>query len=349
MLSPRREVLRSLWKSRRAGFSLIELLVTITIIAVLVGLLLPAVMQAREAARRTGCKNNLKQLGLAFHNYHDVYDSFPIGGRNHPGKVAPIPVSISWSGPSFFAAVLPHLDQESLFRALDFDSPASGDPIQGKNTARTSGVRISSLLCPSSPLPVFANIGSSRLLQPSYAGISGAAADGADDVFAESRIAKMTSCSGFIGKLSWGGMFVANQVTRIRDATDGLSQVMIVGEFSGYVHNSSGVKLSFIPSDPTGWLRATDGIGVMSSYKNTSGSVNRCYNLATIIHPVGERNSPVPDSCFGTSPNRPLTSAHGGGVHVLIGDGSVRFISDNTDLLMLKRLATRDDGGSLTE
>src|SRR5262245_17149207 len=106
---------------KRRGFTLIELLVVIAIIAVLIALLLPAVQQAREAARRTQCKNNLKQIGLAMHNYHDVYNTFP------PGAVARFPVSNDGGGSSTSTepglwswgfSILPYIDQSTTYNAL---------------------------------------------------------------------------------------------------------------------------------------------------------------------------------------------------------------------------------------
>src|SRR6056297_1446776 len=96
----------------KRGFTLIELLVVIAIIAILVALLLPAVQQAREAARRSSCKNNLKQLGLAMHNYHDVHDCFPLGMVHR----------INWR-----VSILPYLEQSTIFNQLDFNESFQGN------------------------------------------------------------------------------------------------------------------------------------------------------------------------------------------------------------------------------
>jgi prepilin-type N-terminal cleavage/methylation domain-containing protein len=112
---------------RSRGFTLIELLVVIAIIAILIGLLLPAVQQAREAARRTQCKNNLKQIGLAMHNYHDVYGRFPPGFvmKNPPSANAN---SIERSMYSWGAFILPQIEQANLFTTLNVGNVAGAEP-----------------------------------------------------------------------------------------------------------------------------------------------------------------------------------------------------------------------------
>ena len=113
------------------GFTLIELLVTIAIIAILIALLLPAVQQAREAARRTQCKNNLKQIGLALHNYHDVHRTFPIGARWQRGV-----------GPSWMVGLLPFIEQQNLYDRFDMDAPNNGLPVLPPPFGSSNGRRI---------------------------------------------------------------------------------------------------------------------------------------------------------------------------------------------------------------
>ncbi len=155
---------------RRRGFTLIELLVVIAIIAILIALLLPAVQQAREAARRTQCRNNLKNWGLALHNYHDQANQFPPGAITGQGG--------SW-GTSFYAALLPQIDQAPLFNRLVFtgNHPGwTGSGGGGINGAAVGNIFIPPMFCPSSPYEQMIQDGNGGAVMTaaSYVGISGA-------------------------------------------------------------------------------------------------------------------------------------------------------------------------------
>ena len=153
---------------RNRGFTLIELLVVIAIIAILIALLLPAVQQAREAARRTQCKNHLKQLGLALHNYHDVYNKFPklsFATQTGEGTSATVGAARDWAGFSGIVMLLPYMDQAPLYNQLDFNfyanSGAGGAPSDPAPTNRTilQENDFTTLNCPSDT--VFPGSGSS--------------------------------------------------------------------------------------------------------------------------------------------------------------------------------------------
>ncbi len=338
----------------RPAFTLIELLVVIAIIALLIALLLPAVQQVREAARRTSCRNNLKQLGLALHSYHASFDSFPLGGFSQPVQLGP-----AAEGPSFYVGLLPYLDQQPLASRFNSSAPASGSPLLGPNGAVLNRVRLGVLLCASSPLPEMGTAGAFQVLMPSYVGISGASpTDPTGAVnFTEARIrdfgALPAGCTIPNGKMSWGGVLVANLNLGLKHITDGTSNVAAIGECSDFVQQMSngsrlradgGISLGFAASTPS--LRVEAQYGQPPAYT----SVGRCMNLTTVMHPIGYRQWPVTSqSCFSNYPNRPLISAHIGGTHMLLCDGSVRFLGDNSDVTNLKRLVTRDDGQPLGE
>ena len=326
---------------QRTGFTLIELLVVIAIIAVLIALLLPAVQAAREAARRAQCKNNLKQIGLALQNYHDVYRCLPLGGRNAPGTlVVPPFLNSSWPGVSFWVGILPHLDQEPLFKKIKTQPAGCGDLLLGPNGPVVTGITLPVMVCPSSSFPNPIPIGSFTTMTPSYVGISGATPGGA---FSEARIKNFPACSGYTGMMSWGGILLANEVVTFSGIRDGTSQVIAVGEASDFVQDTTGTNQRMDGGFNVGWTKATDCGGTQGNYQNAFGSTTRCFNLTTVMHPVGTRKSPVPNACYTFSPNRVLISSHAGGAHVLLCDGSVKLLSNDLNLIALKRLCTRDD------
>jgi prepilin-type N-terminal cleavage/methylation domain-containing protein/prepilin-type processing-associated H-X9-DG protein len=304
----------------RRGFTLIELLVVIAIIAILIALLLPAVQQAREAARRTQCKNNLKQLGLAFHNYHDVYDKFPNG--SHPTPTYPGGgYHMGWA-PKLF----PYFDEAPRYQAMQqFDpNPISQLGPWRLDTAPHNGSNpiwgpINVLACPSSPL-------GNR--SPDITSFTWTSQQGALHYRACSgRIEDITNPAD-AANYRWAntGIMFPHSVTRITDVTDGSSNTILLGETSSSQGWTAAIKTSWGGIQPWTWG--------MYWYVNTQ---RLTIDSKTIQFPINFRGS------FATN-NTPYTSTHTGGAQFLMGDGSVRFISENIDLGLLKSLGTRAKG-----
>jgi prepilin-type N-terminal cleavage/methylation domain-containing protein len=182
---------------RRSGFTLIELLVVIAIIAILIALLLPAVQQAREAARRSSCKNNMKQIGLAMHNYHDTYNSLPMG------------MNLQIYGP--FVAILPNLDQSNLQGLYDFDLYYT-DPLNADAINQTLPV----YLCPTMTLP--RGVPEVVCNEPggptSYGASLGTSSNGTDGLF-----------DGYAN-------YASPRPVKFRDITDGQTNTVMIGEFN---------------------------------------------------------------------------------------------------------------------
>ena len=321
-------------KSR--GFTLIELLVVIAIIAVLIALLLPAVQQAREAARRSQCKNNLKQLGLALHNYESTFTQFP------PSRInlsSPVRYEKSW-----VVMVLPYLDQSPIYNVyngnLSWYDPAN-DP------ATTTVLTV--MLCPS------AAGRSSYPSQQLYSDISGGlrAADRPQWGLADygSINAVRNAFNVVTGGVSYGtkerdgAMGRGPGGTPLGWITDGLSNTMMVAEDSGrpslHLYRKPGKNPKSGNANNTDWTAdgwgwadinggfSLDGSGPTGMNNNTSGS-----GTTTIV-----------GSCLvNCSNDSELYSFHTGGVHALMCDGAVRFISENISGRTLTALGTRADG-----
>jgi prepilin-type N-terminal cleavage/methylation domain-containing protein len=366
--------------SRRAGFTLIELLVVIAVIGILLALLLPAVQKVREAANRTQCVNNLKQLGLALHAYHDVVKRFP------PGTATSWPpfgtTNFTSFGSSWLVFILPYVEQQNLFSKWDFGANSGWS--NASNMAADHGMVIGTYQCPSSPLPVFCpypptitsipitTIPNDRMAA-SYVAIAGATSWPA---YTEARLsddATLTTCCQ-PGIVSAGGVLIPNGQIRIADVTDGTSNIMLVSEQSDWLILDNGTRADWRASVPHGYAMGTQGYGPpptdASWHWNGAYSGDwRAFNTTTIRYAINKKsgwangglatpptgyfsaslniyfgNCAAGGVCLQTGSNTPLNSAHPGGVNALIGDGSVRFLSDNTALDTLKALATRDDG-----
>lgn len=339
---------------RRRGFTLIELLVVIAIIAILIALLLPAVQQAREAARRTQCRNNLKNFGLALHNYHDQSNTFPPGAISGQGG--------SW-GTSFYAALLPQIDQAPLFNRLNFSGTHlgwTGSGGGGINGAAIAGVLIPPMICPSSPYDQFIldSNGGVNQTAASYVGISGAVDEDKNsaaapatntDGFTEQRQRPGADCcatNAQNGIISEGGVMIVNQKMNISKITDGTSSTIMMAETSDFaIDPTNNTKVDIRGSSPHGWLMGVAGVGPVN---NWDGTASRRFNLTTVRYAPGTRNYNLPGVHNNHGPNNPLLSAHTGGVHALFADGHVSFISNNVNLATLKAACSREDGLTTT-
>ncbi|WP_397570362.1 DUF1559 domain-containing protein [Schlesneria sp. T3-172] len=296
---------RLIRRSARQAFTLIELLVVIAIIAALIALLLPAVQQAREAARRTQCKSQLRQIGLALHNYHDNFQAIPPGWVGVTSNQVDVQGVNGWS---WAARLLPQLDQSPLFNAINF-----GQSILAPGNAAPRSNSVAVYRCPSDIGPRVWTITSAGTQTP-LAEIAGATYSG---VFGSDEI---DFCNGLAPGLPCrsDGLFYLNSFVRFVDVTDGLSNTLMVGE-----------RLS---RPGAGWLYTWTGV--------VSGGEN------PIVRILGDTD---------ITPNRDLihidefASYHVGGAQFVLGDGSVRFISNSIDLRIYQGLASRASGEIIGE
>lgn len=285
----------------RTGFTLIELLVVIAIIAVLIALLLPAVQQAREAARRSQCKNNLKQIGLALHNYHDVYGTFPPGSVTQTADPEYGPLSSStvdrniesWGWGAF---LLPYIDQAPLYQAAGI---GVGSLLQDMADPYAM-TPLSAYRCPSDVGP--------QLRRPSEF------ADWATSNYKASMghrrgpaLADAQAGDAAIDAIATG-VFWRDRVRRMRDITDGTSNTVLIGEVKWEQVDSKNSTAGV-------WAGAKRGFGGNNAkdlFGNGRGAIN---HTSTVFNQISES----------------FASNHTGGAHFVLGDGSVRFVSENID------------------
>lgn len=327
---------------RRRGFTLIELLVVIAIIAILIGLLLPAVQKIREAANRMSCSNNLKQIGLALHGYHDANGKFPSGCS--PDLDGSGNVLASW-GSSWKVQILPYIEQDNIFKGWQFYG--SSGYVNPNNMALVNNVTIKPYRCPSSVLPAFyssSNNNGSIQMFTSYAGISGSSIDA-------------TVSSGMYGGLvSGGGVLFPNSAVNIAAITDGTSNAIMVGEQSDHLRDATGLPIvgsfgAITSQGPHGWTMGANGDNrIPPGYQY--GGDNRSFNCTTIRWQINQRglaNDCTIGTCDNTGANIPLSSNHTGGCMASFGDGSVKFLRASIDLVTLQWLASISDGYTLPD
>jgi prepilin-type N-terminal cleavage/methylation domain-containing protein len=345
----------SVSRLRRRAFTLIELLVVIAIIAILVALLLPAVQQAREAARRSQCKSNLKQLGIAAHNYIDVHGMLPMNMHCTGNPQCGGNEWYNQTKGGYMVHLLPYLDQTPLYEAIDFEEQR----IPGQPSKFIRAVQITALKCPSATgRDWHDNNGNSGRARSDYAGSQGS-----------QRADSHAVCVGFFqnstGGMGQGNFFPGsdgshghgNSTTnedlsglfsrryasvRMKDITDGTSNVVMFGEVrpgcsdhqrNGWMHfNSLHARTSVPPNFPVDCPEDPDGADEVAKWgpdgaRCTHDSCGDCWNHHTVT--------------WG------FRSRHVGGVHMVLADGATRFISDAIDFATWNALGSRRDGTAI--
>jgi len=293
----------------KRGFTLIELLVVIAIIAVLIALLLPAVQQAREAARRSQCKNNLKQLGLALHNYHDTFNIFPPGvvGNDATGNAAdPTNGGPAWG---WTVMILPNMDQAPLYNKLNPGPVTFATALTTAASLQLLQTGLPALICPSDGGPAPLNL---------------------NRPFTSTASGQSISTTNYVannGNAANDGMFMASFVgsVRIANVTDGLSNTLMVGERVSVLNMANPNSAS--PNQVLGYAGVWGGAAASETSDKYAQEANGAVWASTTYR--------MPDGSYLSSgstnylPQYAYSSQHTGGTTFLFGDGSVKFLSNN--------------------
>ncbi|MFO0890893.1 MAG: DUF1559 domain-containing protein [Isosphaeraceae bacterium] len=322
--------------SRPRAFTLIELLVVIAIIAVLISLLLPAVQSAREAARRAQCTNNLKQLGLALHNYADVHGRFPIARGTRPARPYDVTSRYNYSG---FSMILPFMEQTPIYSAINFNLTMT---VQEGNSTVLS-VAISSYLCPSD----------SQMPPSNWGGTNYRFNEGSNILYAHGE----TDAAGLNNTLlPPNGPFFAERAMRLSEITDGTSNTAAASEklFGDFnqgiptvrrdVYNAPSPPMPETIDEAVLRCEALDNQLIDTMGESGSGAPWLDGFLHTAIYK--HASTPNRKSCY-FRPVRLVMSAsslHPGGVNVALCDGSVRFVKDTIDRTAWWALGSKNGG-----
>jgi prepilin-type N-terminal cleavage/methylation domain-containing protein len=326
---------------RRSGFTLIELLVVIAIIAVLIALLLPAVQQAREAARRTQCRNNLKQMGLAMHNYESAFNCFPPGYlgtttncsmiRNYvtPTGVTPVNVAQGWGWGTF---ILPYIDQTNIYNAMNVNThqlvcdvpqgptnnPAVGNPASGRYVVPV-------FTCPTAIDPDVFHACNPTPSESMHSKSNYVAVCGVDFTGTLTAIGTLDPTKYTLGMKGAFGDGTKFPPVKIRDETDGTSNTFMIGE--AYRKDND--------ANFTTWIT---GVGGERRPGRWVGMIADDQTACVVRQLVGTGSFAVNGGSFNA-----FASLHEGGAFFLMSDGAVRFISENGDQMTISRFGTIND------
>ncbi|MBT5018234.1 DUF1559 domain-containing protein [bacterium] len=299
---------------KKRGFTLIELLVVIAIIAILIALLLPAVQQAREAARRTECKNKLKQWGLGLHNYHDTHKVFPQGAMARNNSAAAPANNLPWS-----VHVLPFIDQAPLYNTFNFSLHYNNNTVGTPTNRSRRNEQFPLLHCASARTRDKKPSNAAEGWTIHYYGIAGA--KGPRPAPLTGNWSHTGTANGNHGGNSTNGILYRQSSTAIRDILDGTSNTLLIGEISSVPTNSNSYRA---------WIQG-------ASNANAGAAHYACKNVLVGIGPAGWSGSRrFSDVAFGSN--------HVGGAQFLLADGSVRFVSENIDFDTYQASASKDDG-----
>ena len=337
--------------SVRRGFTLVELLVVIAIIGILIALLLPAVQAAREAARRSQCANNMKQIGLALHNYHDSHKSFPPRAVFGDGGTGPPENAYHHT---WLTAILPFIEQQTLYDSTDMSLPAWGGPTPPQPIV---GTLVDALMCPSdSTAPGAVGPISRNIAWTNYAGAT------AWDWWRRSyRVIGPPWVSQ--GNTRSDGVFMADNTTLLRDITDGTSNTLVVAEvnYSGWYGGQTRSNGSGKPRQTVGQVAGQEPLPRAAFVAWDAGGTicdgtryNSYDGAGTACAWIGGWNPGFYAPSFLTHEGFKLTWTSPGGMHpgimmILMGDGSTRGLSDTTNYETYFYLCAMADGKIIGE
>jgi prepilin-type N-terminal cleavage/methylation domain-containing protein/prepilin-type processing-associated H-X9-DG protein len=301
------------------AFTLVELLVVITIIGILIALLLPAVQAAREAARRLQCSNNLKQIGLALHNYHTLLGCFPAGESiGVPGQCQ----SGGCRGNPIWIVLLPYLEQSGIERTYDYSAKFGWAAwLQSTVGGQLASAPMPAYRCPSDPqLQQFPNL-------RDYFAVDGG---------------KTVTAQGWYGSVYLDGLFTINRWSAMRDITDGSSNTLAIGESSHPEYDGMGSGYCTSTGGPGGWAFggscvstdnvtcSIDSTDLARSTRSTKYAINTTLSLTST-----------------NSDDVPFASYHPGGTHFVFADGHVQLLNDTIDVIKVYQPLSTIAGGEL--